>query len=102
MNLDEFSQLVKYKDREQGVSSHFDEHLALYSLLYAKFSDLIIELKEDKHKCCYILKAINDADIKYMVEFYNDLPINFFSRKFIIEATMVKNSIHIIFKDKEV
>jgi hypothetical protein len=83
------------------MQKYFDEHLTLYSLLYSNFNDINIDLKEDTNGCYYILSPINNADITYMQEFYNDLAVNFFSHKFIAKVSLIKNkNINIRFIDK--
>jgi hypothetical protein len=101
MRLEEFSNYIKFKDKERELNQYFDEHLLLYSLLSDKFSDdLLIDLKEDKDGCYYILHPVENIDISYMKTFYNNLQLEFYSRKFIIEASMSKNNIKLRFRKR--
>lgn len=100
MTLDEFSQLVNHTDQEKEMHKYFDEHITLYSLLSTNFSDIIIDLKEDKSGCYYVLRPTKEADISYMVTFYNNIRVNFFSNKFIVEVTQHMDNIYIRFIKK--
>ena len=101
MTLNDFSKLVTHKDQEGEMYRYFDEHCALYSLLARTFSDIIIDLEEDATGCYYVLRPIKEADISYMVSFYNNTKVSFFSHKFTVESTMHSDNIYIRFIDKK-
>lgn len=89
MTLEQFTQMVQFKDRETELHKYFDEHLVLHNLLYTNFSDIYINLEEDSVGAYYLISPVNPkSDISHMESFYNNITTNCFFKQFTVHAKL--------------
>ena len=101
MTIEQFASFINHSDQEKQVSKYFDEHLAIYAILSEMVGDnskLIIDFKEDKGKCQFILSSISN-DLSFMQGFFKDLQFRLAGHHYKVEVRCVKGTVHMQFID---
>lgn len=102
MTIEEFAHMVQYKDQERQLSKYFDEHLALYALVCEVVKDkaIVIDFREDKSGCQYMLSPVNsNVDLSYMEAFYNKVNFNLCAHHYQAEVKFSRGKVGIRFID---
>lgn len=102
MTIEQFASFVNYNDQAKQLPQYFDQHLALYTLLselVCPGSKLIIDFKEDKDGCRYILglPSSTDSDITYMKDFFKDLTFTLCAHHFKADVRSIKGKVSMRF-----
>lgn len=79
------------------TNKYLDESMILFSLIHSNYSKQIeISFHELKGGASFILHPTRDSiDISYMERLYNDLQLNFFSRRYLVQVGMKGKDIEI-------
>ena len=79
------------------TNKYLDESMILFSLIHSNYSKQIdITFHESKDAAVFILHPTHDLiDSSYMERLYNDLQLNFFSRRYLVKVGMRGKDIEI-------